>query len=334
MMLHPRVALSLALPTTEATLSALARAAPSIGAAEIRLDLMERYSVRHLVRESPVPLILTHRPRREGGGYEGDEEARLRPLLEGLEAGCRFIDIEWDAAEAFLRRVPEAASHLIVSRHWLREPAPALRAAHAALAAVGGAVVKVATHARDATDTLRVLRLLRETSMPTIAMAMGSAGAPSRLLCLREPACVLTYAARDVDALTAPGQFTLDEMLHLFRLPNISATTPLFAALGEARPVRLNQALAAAGRDALCVPIEPAAHESILQLLEGYAELPIRGYAVAVPYQEVAFQALAAQPLSPAARQQRRVDLILPTENGFQGLWLDGDEAAIIDIWR
>jgi len=44
---------------------------------ELRLDLMPGFELGALLSDRPCPVIVTFRPAREGGRYEGDESERL-----------------------------------------------------------------------------------------------------------------------------------------------------------------------------------------------------------------------------------------------------------------
>src|SRR5215216_3947572 len=92
-----RVAVSLALPDTEACLAALDQLGPRIGMAEIRLDLMERFDLARLIAGSPCPLILTCRPPREMGRFSGSEAERLAILAQAIRMEAAYVDVEWDS---------------------------------------------------------------------------------------------------------------------------------------------------------------------------------------------------------------------------------------------
>ncbi|HUX17463.1 MAG TPA: type I 3-dehydroquinate dehydratase, partial [Phycisphaerae bacterium] len=65
--------------------------------AEIRLDAMCEFDLARLLADSPCPVIVTYRPRREGGLYDGPEGKRLETLRQAARLGARYIDVEHDA---------------------------------------------------------------------------------------------------------------------------------------------------------------------------------------------------------------------------------------------
>src|SRR5260370_38489548 len=77
----------------------------------------------------------------------------------------------------------------------------------------GVAAVKIAAEARSIHDTIRLLRLARN-SKNFVAAPMGELGLPARILALREGSA-LAYAP--IATPTAPGQVSLDGLPHLYR---------------------------------------------------------------------------------------------------------------------
>lgn len=220
---HNRVAASLALPDTEACLMMLRSLKDKIGMAEIRLDLMESFELARLIRESPCPLIITCRPPREGGRFDGSEDERLAILRQAMQLECAYVDIEWDSV-AGLRERPHNSTQLIVSRHWTTHMPTELLSAYDALEKDAD-VVKLVGMARRVTDTLPVLELLQRAVKPVIAIAMGEAGALTRLLSPCFNSCLLTYGAPFSGAITAPGQLTVAEMVETYKLHLVNPQT-------------------------------------------------------------------------------------------------------------
>jgi 3-dehydroquinate dehydratase/shikimate dehydrogenase len=93
---------------------------------------------------------------------------------------------------------------------------------------------------------------------------MGDAGVPSRLLATRFGSR-WTYCGKGV----APGQIPAARMIDEFRFRSITGQTSIFGVAGEGVltspiPAARNAALAAAGRDAVCVPL-PATDAADIQ---------------------------------------------------------------------
>ena len=65
--------------------------------AEIWLDLMQSFDLPRLLAERSLPVIITCRPVREGGGWRGTEAERLAVLRQAAALSAEYIDLEWDA---------------------------------------------------------------------------------------------------------------------------------------------------------------------------------------------------------------------------------------------
>jgi len=195
------IAVSLMPRSTDDALAALSRLAqsPILSAAkggesfavELRLDAIQTPDLARLLARPPCPLIVTCRPKREGGLYDGPEQPRLELLRQAARLGADYIDVEHDA---FVPLGPVAPAKRIVSYHNFQETPPDLDAVHDRLARLGADVVKIAVTANHILDTVPVLRLLRAARVPTIALSMGPRGLLTRILAPKFGA-FLTYAS-------------------------------------------------------------------------------------------------------------------------------------------
>lgn len=218
-----RVAASLAPRDTDDALRDLERLASRIGLAEIRLDLMQTFDIGRLVAGSPVPLILTCRPERERGGYQGPEPERLAILRAAYESGCAYVDVEADSLDAVSGWHGRPA-RIVASQHWSDRMPDDLRTRYLELRD-RCAVVKLVGTAHEAEDVLPVLRLLREASTPVIGMAMGGPGICTRIIAPAFRHTLLTYGAATKTSQTAPGQITVAEMTGRYALHLVTPDT-------------------------------------------------------------------------------------------------------------
>jgi len=221
-----RVAASLASPDTDSCLRDLARLAPRIGLAEIRLDLMRTFDIEKLVTGSQVPLILTCRPERERGGYAGPERERLAILRAAYECGCAYVDVEADSLDS-VSGWRGSATGIIASQHWFDRMPADLVDQYLNLRDRCAAVKLVGT-AQSAADVLPVLKLLRDATTPVIGMAMGRAGTCTRIIAPAFRHSLLTYGSTTTAGQTAPGQITVDEMVDRYALHLVGAETKVY----------------------------------------------------------------------------------------------------------
>jgi len=305
--------ISLMPQTTDEALQGLAEAARFGAMAELRLDAMRSFDLERLLAAPPCPVIVTYRPRREGGRYEGPESARLEALRRAARLGARYIDVEHDAI-AHLGDVPPA--QVIVSYHNFSETPPDLEAIHARLAKSGASIVKLAVTARHILDTVPILRLLRSARTPTIALAMGERGLITRILATKFGS-PLTYASLAEDDQAGPGQVSIRRMLDLYRADRIGPRTRLYGVIADPighslSPVLHNTAFAEVGLDAVYLPLwvegDPAA------FIRAMREFDFDGYSVTIPHKQTVMAAL--DEIEPLARRIGAVNTILRRPDG------------------
>ena len=100
--------------TTTAELVAARDAATRADMVELRLDGVTDPDISRVLHERCVPVIVTCRPRWEGGRFDGSEEERRRLLTSSLESGAEHVDIEWRADFATSSGHPH---RVVVSSH-------------------------------------------------------------------------------------------------------------------------------------------------------------------------------------------------------------------------
>jgi 3-dehydroquinate dehydratase/shikimate dehydrogenase len=271
---------------------AMARAADDgADAAECRLDFLTHApsdaDLRELLTGAPLPVIVTYRPVREGGLYDGAEDRRLACLRRAIELGAAWVDVESDVPHGAL-----PSGRRIVSHHDFNAPPPDLRAAMRGVS--WGEVSKLAFASRGPQDALAALDLLRNAPKPAIALAMGEHGLPSRLLC-RKFGAFGTYAAVAPGAESAPGQVTLAQMRDLYRWRSIGPQTQVFGVIGcpiahSMSPAVHNAAFEACGMDAVYVPLrvekETRDFDALMDAIMDRPWLDWRGLSVTIPHKE------------------------------------------------
>ncbi len=241
-----KIAASLATTNTETCLAALHQLAPAISMVEIRLDLMSSFDLHRLITEAPCPLIITCRPRREGGRFSGTEDERLDVLTQAMDLNCAYIDSEWDSL-AILAGRRRTTTRLIASRHWFDQMPLDLWATYAELRERAD-VVKLVGQAHRPVDMLPIFDLLRRATTPVIGLAMGEAGHLTRLIAPCFPHCFLTYAATTASDLTAEGQLTVQEMIHTYHGEALGPETRIHLHLCATKPAA--EAIAAQNQSA------------------------------------------------------------------------------------
>lgn len=219
---------SLAAANTGAALAEMERLAALADVIELRLDLMAEFDLAQLLAARPCPVVVTYRPRREGGRFgeeNGTEALRLDVLRQAAALGAEVIDIEWDSFEALGAVAP---ARRMISRHFFDGMPAHFAALHAELAASGAEIVKLVGMAHGQLDVIPVLATLEQTTVPTVAIAMGDYGILTRILAPRFfPGAWLTYAAADQAQAVAPGQIAIETLRQRYQAQRLTSSTPV-----------------------------------------------------------------------------------------------------------
>jgi 3-dehydroquinate dehydratase/shikimate dehydrogenase len=144
--------------------------------------------------------------------------------------------------------------------------------------------VKIAAEARTIQDSVRLLRLARN-SRNFVAVPMGEAGLPARILALREGSA-LAYAP--VAVATAPGQVSLDDMIHLYRAHALTHRTRVYGVIGDPighslSPLLHNTGFVARRLDSIFLPFLV---RQLTDFLAAVPEFDIRGFSVTLPHKQ------------------------------------------------
>ncbi len=245
---------------------------------ELRLDSMDRPDPDGALADRGRPAIVTCRPRREGGLFDGSEEERLRILARAHALGAEFIDVEWDARVDDLLHARRGRG-IVMSRHVFTGTPSNAASMLDDLRSRGGEVAKLAVMTERPADLVGLLAARRDES--SIVIGMGGAGLPTRILAGRFGSR-WTYAGDAV----APGQITAARLLHEFRFRRIRSDAAVYAVIGHPvteslSPAMHNAGFAALGLNAAYVPLD-------VQDLGGFREfgqaIGLRGASVTIPF--------------------------------------------------
>ncbi len=277
------LAVSIAAPDTDAALAALHQAARAADLAELRLDLMHEFDLTRLLEARPLPVVITCRPPREGGRWQGNESDRLRVLRAAADLGAEYVDLEWDATDE-LASLNRQRSRVILSRHDFKGMSAVRSGQAESLREAGADAVKLVGYANRLADIVPVLELLQDASGPIVAIAMGACGLATRLLAFCYPGALLSFAALDDSAQRiAPGQISLAAMNDVYRVREITPATQIIGWLAssanDAPAVTAgNDWLSSGGLNARVIPLQHAPGEQTDQTLARLAQLlPLTG---------------------------------------------------------
>ena len=267
-----------------AALIAARDAAADVDMVELRLDGVADVNVRGALNGRRLPVIATCRPAWEGGAFDGGEDRRRALLMEALDAGAEYVDVEWGAG--FTDVIGRDPARVVVSSHDFGGVPKDLASRAAAMRQTGASVIKIAVTAARLSDTLPLLQIARGGD--AVVIAMGDAGAPSRLLATRFGSR-WTYAGNAV----APGQIPAARMLDEFRFRAVGSDTALYGVVGNnvmhsTSPAMHNAAFAAGRLDAVYVPLRAADFNDFLTFADA---LGASGASITIPFKLDALEA-------------------------------------------
>ena len=285
---------------------------------ELRLDGVADADVDGALAGRSCPVVVTCRPVREGGRFDGSEEERRRILQRAFELGADWVDLEWRAGFGPLvaRR---RGRNVVLSVHDFEATPDDLESRYREMRATGAEVVKIAAYSRSAGDVVRLHRLGRVAgSEPAVLVGMGPIGVPTRLLPARFGSA-WTYAGDGV----APGQVPLSDMIGLYRCDRVSASTAVYGVAGapishSLSPVMHNAGFAEAGLDAIYVPFEAASAGDLMELAQA---LGLKGISVTAPFKESILDHVVD--VDPVGRRTGAINTLRADGGGWRGLNTD-----------
>jgi len=276
------------------------------------LDCLDRDAVTTLIAEvrhagqGRVPVIVTCRDPSEGGARPYPRELRTLILLQAIEAGADFIDLEYrhfvrpEIGSSIQRALAgQSKSRLILSAHDFAHRFPDIRRLYRDIcAACPAAIPKLVYTAGHINDCLEALDLLHETEGDRIVLSMGEAGIIGRILAKKLRGLV-TFASIDKQAATAPGQLTIEALKALYRYDAIDAQTELFGVIADPvghslSPAIHNACFAQAGMNRLYLPLlVQGGQQELDAFLDNVLARPwldFRGFSVTIPHKHSALE--------------------------------------------
>jgi 3-dehydroquinate dehydratase/shikimate dehydrogenase len=288
---------------------------------ELRLDWLKSDAERRkllgwLVKQArkEATFIATCRRKQAGGEFDGDIQAELFWLMEARRAGCVWCDVEIETE----RELPDQSireyavpPRVLLSMHDFKRT-PELPASVSCPECGEVDAVKIAAKANSVADSLRLLRLARR-SHGFVAVPMGEAGLPGRILALREGSA-LAYAP--IGESTAPGQVSLRELKHLYRAHLLTRKTEVYGVIGDPvchslSPLMHNAGFVARKRDAVYLPFLV---RDLRDFLGAIPEFGIRGFSVTIPHKQAILKYF--DDCEPLAAEIGAVNTVIVRKNG------------------
>jgi 3-dehydroquinate dehydratase/shikimate dehydrogenase len=271
---------------------------------ELRLDMVKDPSAAAALAGRKKPVIVTCRPKSQGGHFEGSEEERRAILSEALQLGAEYVDLEFQGSCADLME-RTGGRRIVLSHHDFSGIPSDLAPMSQAMLASGAEVVKLAVTATRLADCLTLREIGKNTRVPMALIAMGEAGLASRVLASWMGSC-WTYAGDGV----APGQISEQLMRDEYRFRRIGTRTAIYGVLGKpvshsVSPAMHNAAFRAAHHDAVYLPLAAADFDDFLAFASA---ANLAGASVTSPFKIAAFE--RADEADPVSRRIQSVNTL------------------------
>lgn len=189
---------------------------------ELRIDLLDDYSeAEFIIREmkkTGLPVLITNRPKQEGGAWEKSEAERIGVLIS-LMPIADAIDIELCAKDRdfVVKEAKNAGKTVIISTHYFQKT-PETKVMKNVLEesfTAGADIAKLAVMPESFDDVLRLFDVTLHAKGAVCTIAMGDIGKHSRVIA-PVYGSVMTYGS--VDTAIAPGQLRVDKLKSILEL--------------------------------------------------------------------------------------------------------------------
>jgi 3-dehydroquinate dehydratase / shikimate dehydrogenase len=281
---------------------------------EWRLDFLSNIqmpSLKKIRANLTKPLILTLRPKAQGGYYSGSESERWACLTKLAELHPDYIDFESSIDRSLIAKFHKKhpSIRIILSYHNYSETPEDLDGLLLSMKHPDVSVYKIIGTAQSSLDNLRVLHFVKNNANKCnlVAHCMGELGLPSRVLggvvgscfCYAKTNSIHEQSALDPavkprddigSKLIISCCPSLETLRDIYRIKQINANTKIFALLGD--PVEHsighvfhNKNFDALGVNAVYVKFKVSKNE--LSLFFKYIQdLPFQGFSVTMPLKE------------------------------------------------
>ena len=306
--------------SAEDTVSEMLLASKYADIVELRIDYIpELKNAEACIAESlkckTKPVIITNRPEREGGKFNGSEQDRLRLLQKAIDLGVDYVDVEYDSIKQITRR---NSSKIIISHHNFKETPHNLSKIYDDICQQKPDIVKIVTFANDIIDNIRIFELLKSAQIPTISFCMGELGYISRILTSKFGG-FLTFASLEKGKESAPGQLTEDELSNIYHFKEINRETTLYGIIGNPvshsmSPAIHNAAFTEKGINNIYVPLKITDIDTFMRECR---KIDFQGFSVTIPHKESVLPLL--DDLDPNARRIGAINTIVNRNGKLTG---------------
>lgn len=266
---------------------------------EIRLDCLseQQFMKTFAFLTSKKTLLLTYRPKEQGGRIEADLLEREAFWNAFVINGNNDLRKLWFDHEFDLLKLQKVSNPITIRSFHDFEAVPENLESIYDNLSQKNEIPKIAVQTADITDTIPIWNLLKRAkseNQKIIPIAMGEAGKWTRILGLAHGA-LLTYAALDSTSETAPGQVSAQDLIEVYRAQALDENTSIYGILGSNTSVSMspyihNEAFKFHQLNSVFVPLQVQNLDEFMRRMVKPAtreiELNFKGFAVTLPHKQ------------------------------------------------
>ncbi len=329
-----KICVSVCAETAEEMLEQIRRAEDSADVIEVRLDCLQPKQIHKAFAflASKKPLLLTYRPKKQGGKAEDDLNNRKLLWIVFVLNGSLDTKKLWFDYEEDLTNLQKVSNPVTIrSYHDFSGTPENLSEIFGHLSAKSD-VAKIAVQADDISDSIAVWKLLEKAQSENkqiIPIAMGEAGKWTRILGLAHGA-LMTYAALNAGNETAPGQISAQDLIDIYRVKELNEQTEIYGILGNPvshslSPFMHNAAFKARNMNAVFIPFEIKNLDEFIKRFvkkeTREVKLNFKGFSVTIPHKQAIIKHLDS--IDETAKRIGAVNTVKIVDGKLQGFNTD-----------
>ncbi|XP_059652601.1 bifunctional 3-dehydroquinate dehydratase/shikimate dehydrogenase, chloroplastic-like [Cornus florida] len=261
---------------------------------EIRLDCINNFRPRQdleiLLKNKPLPVIITYKTKREGRLSGADEHTQLEVLHLAKKLRADYIDLELEVAADLMEKhkLNQRRGSKVIVSCYVESATPSkedLSHLVARMQSFGADIIKLVTSATDITEIARIFHLLSCCQVPIIAYTIGDRGLISQIVGPKFGG-FLVYGS--IEGNPVPGLPTLVTLRHIYEVNNINADTKVFGLISKPvshskGPILHNPTFRHVGYNGVYVPMLV---DDLKEFFRVYSSPDFAGFSVGIPYKE------------------------------------------------
>lgn len=288
---------------------------------------------KFLQRHPDCHILATCRRRQNQGKFVGSVDQQVQLLEAAVEAGAHAVDIEIESAENCEDKLADlrSSTYVLLSYHNYGGTPPRLDAVLKRMTRIPAHGYKIVTTARKPSDNTRVLNLARSNpKVPTVVLAMGEPGFPTRVL---SPAFggLYSYAAPNMWVGTASGQISAQMLKGLYRVGKFTKDAKIYGVIGDPvshsiSPAVHNRGFQSKRLDATYLPflVHPGQLKDFFTMAK---DLPLSGFSVTIPHKQKILRYL--DHIDPVAKRIGAVNTVWKAAGKWRGTNTDAPGVTV-----